>query len=264
MWREVLSVAFYRAVFTEFLVTAIYVFFGLGSMLRWPEPPSVLQSAITFNLVAATTVQISWRVSGAHVNPSVTVAFLLGSRISLVKAICYVVAQLAGGILGAAVLYAVTPATIRGNLGINMVSSSISSGQAVAVELILTLQLVLCYFASNNTHRSNGSPAIIIGISVALGQVVGRYFTSCSMNPARSFGPAVIVGKFPQHWVFWVGPLAGAILASLLYNFVLYHDPKTLAQRLAILKGSYDGEELEKERDQPKENISLPSLVHRL
>ncbi|KAH0629193.1 hypothetical protein JD844_011076 [Phrynosoma platyrhinos] len=174
MWRELLSGAFYRAVFTELLVTSIYVFFGLGSVLSWPERPSVLQSAITFNLVAATTVQISWRVSGAHVNPSVTVAFLLGSRISL------------------------------------------------------------------------------------------RYFTSCSMNPARSFGPAVIVGRFPQHWVFWVGPLAGAILASLLYNFVLYHDPKTLAQRLAILKGSYDGEELEKERDQPKETISLPSLVHRL
>lgn len=64
--------------------------------------------------------------------------------------------------------------------------------------------------------------------------------------------------------VFWVGPLAGAILASLLYNFVLFHDPKTFAQRLAILKGSYDSKELDKEEGQRIESVSLPSLVHRL
>ncbi|XP_020640171.3 aquaporin-6 [Pogona vitticeps] len=264
MWRELRSVAFHRAVFTEFLVTALFVFFGLASVLSWPEPPSILQSAITFNLAAATVVQIAWQASGAHANPAVTVAFLLGSRISLMKAAGYVVAQLAGGIVGAAILYAVTPAAVRGNLGINMIQNNVSVGQATAVELILTLQLVLCYFASTDSHRSSGSPAIIIGVSVALGQLIGRYFTSCSMNPARSFGPAVVVGQFPHHWIFWVGPLAGATLASFLYNFALYHDPKTLAQRLAILKGSYDGEELEKDGGQQTESVSLPSLVHRL
>ncbi|KAL8163680.1 UNVERIFIED_CONTAM: Aquaporin-6 [Gekko kuhli] len=120
MWKELCSVSFYRAAFTEFLVTAIYVFFGVGSTLRWPvNTPSILQISITFNLAAATAVQIAWHASGAHVNPAVTVAFLFGSRISLAKAACYVVAQLAGGIAGAAILYAVTPGSIRGNLGIN-------------------------------------------------------------------------------------------------------------------------------------------------
>ncbi|XP_025019583.1 aquaporin-6 [Python bivittatus] len=196
MWKELLSIAFYRAVFTEFLVTAIYVFFGLGSALDWPETPSILQTAITFNLAAATAVQIAWHTSGAHINPAVTMAFLLGSRVSLVRSVCYVVAQLTGGIVGAAILYAVTPGNIRGNLGINTVRANVSSGQAVAVELILTLQLVLCYFASTDPQRSTGSPAVIIGISDALGHLVGHYYTSCSMNPARSFGPAVITGKF--------------------------------------------------------------------
>ncbi|KAF7246958.1 Aquaporin-6 [Varanus komodoensis] len=264
MWKELFSVAFLRAVLAEFLATAIYVFFGLGSVLNWPEPPSVLQSAITFNLAAATAVQISWHASGAHVNPAVTVAFLLGSRVSLVKAACYVVAQLVGGIAGAAVLYAVTAAGVRGSFGINAVRINISLTQAVMVELILTLQLVLCYFASTDSHRSTGSPAIMIGVSVALGHLIGHYYSSSSMNPARSFGPAVVVGMFPNHWVFWVGPLAGAVLASLLYNFILYHDPKTFAQRLAILKGSYNAEELVKEGGQPTEPISLPTLVHRL
>lgn len=124
MWKELLSVSFYRAVFAEFLLTAIYIFFGVGSMLQWPTAlPSILQIAITFNLAAATMVQIAWHVSGAHLNPAVTVAFLLGSRISLVRAACYMVAQLVGGIAGAATLYAVTPGNIRGNLGINMVCS---------------------------------------------------------------------------------------------------------------------------------------------
>lgn len=122
MWKELCSISFYRATFTEFLVTAIYVFFGVGSTLHWPvNTPSILQISITFNLAAATTVQIAWHASGAHINPAVTVAFLFGSRISLARAACYVVAQLAGGIAGAAVLYGVTPASIRGSLGINTV-----------------------------------------------------------------------------------------------------------------------------------------------
>uniref|UniRef100_A0ACB8ELK6 Aquaporin-6 n=1 Tax=Sphaerodactylus townsendi TaxID=933632 RepID=A0ACB8ELK6_9SAUR len=202
MWKELCTVSFYRAVFTEFLVTAIYVFFGVGSTLPWPvNTPSILQIAITFNLAAATAVQIAWHSSGAHVNPAVTVAFLLSSRVSLAKAACYVAAQLVGGIAGAATLYGVTPGNIRGNLGINTLQNNVTSGQAVGVEIILTLQMVLCYFASTDSLRSTGSPAIMIGISVSLGHVVGRYFTSCSMNPARSFGPAVIVQRFPDHWV---------------------------------------------------------------
>ncbi|XP_039193246.1 aquaporin-6-like isoform X2 [Crotalus tigris] len=203
MCKELLSIAFYRAVFTELLITAIYVFFGLGSVLDWPETPSILQISITFNLAAATVVQIAWRASGAHINPAVTVAFLLGSRVSLVRTVCYVVAQLAGGIVGAAILYAVTPENVRGNMGINKVNVNISAGQAVAVELILTLQLVLCYFASTDTQRSTGSPAVIIGVSVALGHLVGHYYTRCSMNPARSFGPAVITGNFLQQSSGW-------------------------------------------------------------
>uniref|UniRef100_A0A8C5WPB6 Aquaporin 6 n=1 Tax=Laticauda laticaudata TaxID=8630 RepID=A0A8C5WPB6_LATLA len=265
MCNELLSIAFYRAVFTELLITAIYVFFGLGSVLDWPETPSILQTSITFNLAAAIAVQIAWQASGAHINPAVTVAFLLGSRVSLVRTVCYVVAQLAGGIVGAAILYAVTPGNVRGNMGINKVNIDISSGQAVAVELILTLQLVLCYFASTDTQRSTGSPAVIIGISVALGHLVGHYYTRCSMNPARSFGPAVITGDFLQQWIFWVGPLIGAVLASVLYNFVIYYDAKPFSQRLSILKGSYDEEEPErKEENAQKEVLPLPSLVHRL
>ncbi|XP_007528597.2 aquaporin-6 [Erinaceus europaeus] len=234
-----------KALFAEFLATGLYVFFGVGSALRWPSAlPSVLQIAITFNLATAMAVQVTWKASGAHVNPAVTLAFLVGSQISLPRALAYIIAQLAGATVGAALLYGVTPDDIREALGVNVVRSSVSTGQAVAVELVLTLQLVLCVFASTDSRQTSGSPAAMIGISVALGHLIGIYFTGCSMNPARSFGPAVIVGKFTVHWIFWVGPLTGAILASLIYNFILFPDTKTLAQRLAIFTGTTEVEKV--------------------
>ncbi|KAM4881349.1 aquaporin-6 [Thomomys bottae] len=240
-----LWIAISKALFAEFLATGLYVFFGVGSVLRWPSAlPSVLQVAITFNLATATAVQVSWKTSGAHANPAVTLAFLVGSYISLPRAMAYVAAQLAGATVGAALLYGLTPGNVRGTLGINVVQNSTSTGQAVAVELILTLQLVLCVFASTDNRHARGSPAAMIGTSVALGHLIGIYFTGCSMNPARSFGPAVIVGKFTVHWIFWVGPLTGAVLASLIYNFILFPDTKTVAQRLAILIGATAEEEV--------------------
>ncbi|XP_005353967.1 aquaporin-6 [Microtus pennsylvanicus] len=244
-----------KALFAEFLATGLYVFFGVGSVLPWPVAlPSVLQIAITFNLATATAVQISWKTSGAHANPAVTLAYLVGSHISLPRAMAYIAAQLAGATVGAALLYGVTPGGVRETLGVNVVHNSTSTGQAVAVELILTLQLVLCVFASMDSRQTLGSPAAMIGISVALGHLIGIYFTGCSMNPARSFGPAVIVGKFAVHWIFWVGPLTGAVLASLIYNFILFPDTKTVAQRLAILVGTTKVEEVVDAEPQKKES----------
>ncbi|XP_077870850.1 aquaporin-6 isoform X3 [Ictidomys tridecemlineatus] len=218
-----------RALFAEFLATGLYVFFGVGSVLKWPSAlPSVLQIAITFNLATATAVQVTWKASGAHANPAVTLAFLVGSHISLPRAVAYVAAQLAGATVGAALLYGVTPGDIRGTLGINMVHNSSSTGQAVTVEVILTLQLVLCIFASTDNRQALGSPAAMIGTSVALGHLIG---------------------------IFWVGPLTGAVLASLIYNFILFPDTKTLAERLAILMGTTEVEKVGVE-SQKKESRS--------
>lgn len=113
-----------RALFAEFLATGLYVFFGVGAAMRWPSAlPSVLQIAITFNLATAMVVQVTWKTSGAHANPAVTLAFLVGSHISLPRAMAYVVAQLAGATAGAALLYRVTPGDVRETLSINVVGA---------------------------------------------------------------------------------------------------------------------------------------------
>uniref|UniRef100_A0A674HJ39 Aquaporin-5 n=1 Tax=Taeniopygia guttata TaxID=59729 RepID=A0A674HJ39_TAEGU len=222
--KEILTLAFARAVFVEFLCTLIFVFIGLGSALKWPSAlPSILQIALAFGLAIGTLVQAFGHISGAHINPAVTIAFFVGNQISLLRTLLYVVAQLVGAIAGAGILYGVTPANTRGNLAINALNNNITPGQALVVEIILTFQLAACIFASTDNRRSGvGSPALSIGLSVTVGHLVGIYFTGCSMNPARSFGPAVVTRRFsPAHWVFWVGPILGACLASLLYFYIL-------------------------------------------
>uniref|UniRef100_A0A452TQC7 Aquaporin-6 n=1 Tax=Ursus maritimus TaxID=29073 RepID=A0A452TQC7_URSMA len=127
---------------------------------------------------------------------------------------------------------------------------------AVAGGLVLTLQLVLCVFVSTDSRQASGSPATMMGISLALGHLIGVYFTGCSMNPARSFGPAIIIGKFEVHWIFWVGPLTGAVLGSLIYNFILFPDTKTMAQRLAILVGTEEVEKVAEAEPEKRESQS--------
>uniref|UniRef100_A0A8C6X5E3 Aquaporin-5 n=1 Tax=Naja naja TaxID=35670 RepID=A0A8C6X5E3_NAJNA len=205
MRKEVCTVVFLRAVFTEFLATMIFVFFGLGSALKWPSAlPSVLQISLAFGLAIATMVQTFGHISGGHFNPAVTIAFFVGNQISFLRMLFYIVAQLLGAIAGAGILYGVTPSNARGNLAANGLSNNTTAGQAVVVEIILTFQLVLCIFASTDNRRSDkvGSPALSIGLSVTLGCLVGIYFTGSSMNPARSFGPAVVMKRFTSaHWV---------------------------------------------------------------
>ncbi|XP_016056522.1 PREDICTED: aquaporin-2-like [Miniopterus natalensis] len=203
MW-ELRSIAFSRAVFAEFLATLIFVFFGLGSALNWPRAlPSVLEIAMAFGLAIGTLVQALGHVSGAHINPAVTVACLVGCHVSFLRAAFYVAAQLLGAVAGAALLHEITPADIRGDLAINALNNNTTGGQAVTVELFLTLQLVLCIFASTDERRGDnlGTPALSIGLSVALGHLLGIHYTGCSMNPARSLAPAVVTGKFDDHWV---------------------------------------------------------------
>uniref|UniRef100_A0A7M4EBK2 Aquaporin-2 n=2 Tax=Crocodylus porosus TaxID=8502 RepID=A0A7M4EBK2_CROPO len=261
MW-ELRSVAFTRAVFAEFVATLLFIFFGLGSALSWPlSLPTVLQISLAFGLAIATLVQALGHVSGAHINPAVTVACLIGSHISFLRAVFYVVAQILGGVAGAAILHEITPPDIRGNLAINKLYNETTTGQAVTMELFLTFQLVLCIFASTDDRRSDnvGSPALSIGLSVALGHLLGINYTGCSMNPARSFAPAVIVGDFTDHWVFWLGPLVGAVAASLIYNYLLFPHTKTLSERLAIFKGFEPEEDWEEREAHRRQSVELHS-----
>ncbi|NXT65079.1 AQP2 protein, partial [Chaetops frenatus] len=277
MW-ELRSIAFTRAVFAEFLATLVFVLFGLGSALKWPSAPapSTLQIALAFGLAIGTLVQAFGHISGAHINPAVTLGCLLGSQLSLLRALFYVVAQLLGGVVGAAILHEITPADSREGLALNKLHNETTTGQAVTVELFLTFQLVLCIFASTDERREDnlGSPALSIGLSVALGHLLGVKLTSCFVA-GKEPRPLECLSEVPPHppnpgWVlltpllsplqvFWVGPLIGAAAASILYNYVLFPQAKTLSERLAILKGCEPEQDWAEREVRRRQSVELHS-----
>ncbi|XP_061550591.1 aquaporin-4 isoform X2 [Phycodurus eques] len=233
---------FWRAVAAEFLATLLFVFLGLGSTLNWYEanpnpvpPPSpgdppqadhrVLIS-LCFGLTIATMVQCFGHISGGHINPAVTLAMLVTKKVSIVKGAFYVVAQLVGGIAGSGLLYLITPDKRRGTLGVCTVHPDINQGLGLLVELLLTFQLVFTIFATCDSKRTDlgGSASFAIGVSITIGHLFGIPYTGANMNPARSFGPALVTLSFDQHWVYWIGPILGAIMAGLLYDFLFCPD----------------------------------------
>ncbi|MBV99371.1 Aquaporin-1, partial [Eschrichtius robustus] len=112
----------------------------------------------------------------------------------------------------------------------------VNSGQGLGIEIIGTLQLVLCVLATTDRRRRDlgGSAPLAIGLSVALGHLLAIDYTGCSINPARSFGSAVITRNFQDHWIFWVGPFIGGALAVLIYDFILAPRSSDLTDRVKV------------------------------
>ncbi|XP_063642616.1 lens fiber major intrinsic protein isoform X1 [Pan troglodytes] len=132
------------------------------------------------------------------------------------------------------------PAVVTGIWEHYWLHPAVSVGQATTVEIFLTLQFVLCIFATYDERRNGqlGSVALAVGFSLALGHLFGMYYTGAGMNPARSFAPAILTGNFTNHWVYWVGPIIGGGLGSLLYDFLLFPRLKSISERLSVLKGA--------------------------
>ncbi|XP_067825249.1 aquaporin FA-CHIP-like [Heptranchias perlo] len=231
MKEELQSESFWRALTAEFLGTAVFVFCSVGSALCWGgQSPGTLQVALGFGLGVAAVSVFTQGVSGGQLNPAVSLALLLTLRISPLRALLYILMQGLGSIAACALLYALTPQDIRGELGLNKPSPGVTQSQALGVEIIVTFQLVMCVFAiSHKKSNFEGSAHVALGASVTLGHLVAIGFTGCSMNPARSLGPAVITTNFNHHWIFWVGPLIGGIMAAIGYNLLLM--PKRIGCR---------------------------------
>ncbi|XP_071756878.1 aquaporin-4-like isoform X1 [Centroberyx gerrardi] len=225
---------FWRCVGAEFLAMLIFVLLSLGSTINWgaveeqPHPPDLVLISLCFGLSIATLVQCFGHISGAHINPAVTAAMVVTRKLSLAKAVFYLLAQCLGAVVGAAILYGVTPTSVRGGMGVTTVNTSISVGHALVVELFITFQLVFTVFATCDPKRNdlNGSSALAIGLSVTIGHLFAIPYTGASMNPARSFGPAMVTWYWENHWVYWVGPSLGGALAAALYEYLFCPDPE--------------------------------------
>jgi len=163
---------------------------------------------------------------------------LLARRISLLRALTYLVCQLAGALLGSALTLGVDPSGFRAALGAaNRRNEWASIGSALGVEIILTALLVFVVFAAvdqaraaSNAHLSVLAP-FAIGVMVFLCHIVAVPIDGCSVNPARSFGTAVVAQVWQDHWIFWLGPFIGAAGAGLAYEHMAHRANSLLSPR---------------------------------
>ncbi|KAM4688625.1 aquaporin-1 [Discoglossus pictus] len=245
MASEVKKLAFWRAVFAEFLAMSIFVFISIGSALginfpvsqnQTATPQDIVKVSLAFGLAIATMAQSVGHISGAHLNPAVTLGCLLSCQISILKAIFYIIAQCLGAVVATAILSGITTGVSGNTLGLNGLSEGLSAGQGLGVEIIVTFQLVLCVVAvtDRRRHDISGSVPLAIGLSVALGHLIAIDYTGCGMNPARSFGSAVITRNFTHHWIFWVGPMIGGAAAALIYEFILAPRSSGIKDRMKV------------------------------
>jgi aquaporin NIP len=197
------------------------VFAGCGAIVVDHERGQSLGAvgvAATFGLVIMVMIYATGHLSGAHINPAVTVAFSTLRHFPIRDALAYVPAQIAGAIAGAVLLdlaWSGTPADLGAT------HPTVGSGAALIYEIVLTAILMFVVMAVTTDTRAVGAAAAIaIGGTVALDALFGGDVTGASMNPARSLGPALAASSWADIWIYLVGPLTGAIVGGLLYQIV--------------------------------------------
>ncbi len=225
-----------RSLFAEMLGTAVLVFFGVGTATLsfgfkldgGSTAAGVVATAMAFGLVLMVLVYAVGPISGCHVNPAVTIGFLVAKRISLADAVGYWVAQFVGAIVGAAVLYGVVSSTAQysvsrvglGTDGFGKHSMiGLDATGAFIAEVVLTALFVLVILAVTRRASNATVAGLVIGFSLMLAHIMGIPLDGTSVNPARSLGPALFVGgdALAQLWLFIVAPLVGGAIAAALY-----------------------------------------------
>ena len=208
----------------ELIGTMILVFVGCGSavVLGCATDGGHLAVALAFGLSIVATAYVIGNISGCHINPAVSLAMLINKKLSVIDFVGYVISQVIGAIIGAALLkmivaFGVTDLT--GGLGSNGVAN-VGVGGAIVVEIILTFIFIFTILGVTSDESKGGVAGIVIGLTLAFVHIVGIPLTGTSVNPARSIGPALFAGgdALANVWVFIAAPLVGAAIAAIVFK----------------------------------------------
>ncbi|XP_022902197.1 aquaporin AQPAe.a-like isoform X5 [Onthophagus taurus] len=231
-----------RVFLAEFFGTAMLLFIGcMGCAFDLKHPFPGFAPALTFGLAVMVIVQIFLHISGSHINPIITIAVVIFGAMKPLVAGIYITAQMLGGIFGFGLIkllltehftevHIPSPGgngTIH-HLCVTQPNPYISPFQATAIEAITSgiLILLLCGITDKRNHANTDSLPLRFGFAITGLASASAQFTGGSMNPARSFAPALLNGIWSNQWIYWVGPTAGAITAALFYKFLYYEKPE--------------------------------------
>jgi MIP family channel proteins len=226
----------WRHFVAEFVGTFALVFIGSGAIMSGAIPGfgGLINIAMAHGLILALLVTATMNVSG-HLNPAVTAGFLVTKRIDPLMAVVHWVAQFTGAIIAAYALKLLFPSEVQSitRLGGQSIASNVTLFQAVILEAIATFFLVFVVFGTAVDSRAPKVGGFAIGLTLAAAILAIGPLTGASLNPARSFGPAVVTGIFEGQTAYWVGPLVGGVVAAILYDrlFIGRQEPSPLPAR---------------------------------
>jgi MIP family channel proteins len=224
-----------RKLVAEALGTFFLCFAGIAAILSTQQPigsgAGLVGIALAHGLALAIAISCFGGISGGHHNPAVTLGFLSTGRIAPALAVLYIISQLIGAVAAAAACQAIFPQAVvdAANLGIPLppptpVGDFVTVPVLLLAEFIMTFLLMTAVFGTAVDERGKAVKigAFAIGLTVTFDILAGGAVTGASMNPARSFGPALVHQFFgPLHWCYWAAPIAGAVVAALLYEHIL-------------------------------------------
>ncbi|CAL5343527.1 unnamed protein product [Camellia sinensis] len=221
-----------KAALAEFFSMVIFVFAGEGSGMAFNKltdngsatPSGLVAASLAHAFALFVAVSVGANISGGHVNPAVTFGAFLGGNITLLRTILYWIAQLLGSVVACMLLKFSTGGLETSAFSL---STNVTVWNALVFEIVMTFGLVYTVYATA-VDPKKGNVGIIapiaIGLIVGANILVGGAFDGASMNPAVSFGPAVVSWTWTHHWVYWAGPFIGAAIAALVYDNIFIGD----------------------------------------
>ncbi len=228
--------------FAELIGTMLLVLFGCGTAVvanQIANPLVILAIvpiALAFGLILMALCYVIGGISGCHVNPAVSIAMLINKKITILECIEYILAQLIGAVAGTEILGLILNSyeSLGANGFLELSPMKTTMIAALVIETILTFVFVLVVLCVTSKKEEKSNNGLIIGATLALVHIFGIPFTGTSVNPARSFGPALLTTNhlyLEQLWVFIVGPLVGAIIAALIFRFVIEQKEETKKEK---------------------------------
>ncbi|KAK9845007.1 hypothetical protein WJX74_009600 [Apatococcus lobatus] len=246
---------FLRALLAELIGTAFFIFFSTATVTSGCHTKDVanqsgnagdttltnvvpgscflssttalLNIALAFGFSLFVVIYFTASFSGGHINPAVTIAFVASNKVSVLRGACYIIMQLGGAAVASGVLKGLDPTGFKAAAGAaNQLnpSTGVAPGEGIGYEIVMSFAFIFVIFAAtDSTRMTSAVPLPIlapfsIGMTLFVAHLIMIPIDGCCLNPARSFGPAVLSRTFHQYWIFWVGPIVGGLAAAIIYG----------------------------------------------